>query len=183
MRIDKDNIDKLFTGLEGKFDVFDPSEHHAAVFSEKLKQKQSSRKKTAVRKWWYVAASVVVILATSVSALMFGSQKPDDIAEVAPELYQSQTYFTGIINQELEKLKKEDSPETKKIVQDAVTQINKLEKDYETLKKDLIENGADKRVIYAMISNLQNRIELLKHVLETIDNVKTIKTETHEIIT
>lgn len=183
MRVEKDNIDKMFESLEGTFDIHEPSENHTAKFARMLNQKAAPAKKTSFKKWWYIAASVVVLVATSVSVLVFGPEQHEDIAEVAPELYQSQTYFTGIINQELEKLKKEDSPETRKIVEDAVVQINKLEKDYETLKKHLLENGADKRIIYAMITNLQSRIELLKHVLETIDNVKTINTETHEIIT
>ncbi|GLB50061.1 hypothetical protein [Neptunitalea lumnitzerae] len=187
MRLDKDNIDTLFDDLQGSFDVHEPSQNHMKNFEAMLaKQSTKSTAKNSTiknRRWWYVAASILIVIAVSIGVFNGTTKQKDELATVAPELYQSQTYFTGIINQELEKLQKEDtSPETKEIVNDAVKQINKLEKDYSKLKADLLENGADKRVIYAMITNLQKRIELLQHVLQTIDDVKTLKTETHEII-
>lgn len=55
-----------------------------------------------------------------------------------------------------------------------------LEKNYENLKIDLKESGNDKRVIYAMISNFQSRIDLLENVLKTIENLKTLKPTTQQ---
>ena len=55
-----------------------------------------------------------------------------------------------------------------------------LEKEYESLKIDLTNSGDDKRVIYAMISNFQTRIDLLKNVMETIENVKQLKKNNNE---
>ncbi|GLB51650.1 hypothetical protein NBRC110019_06890 [Neptunitalea chrysea] len=187
MRLDKDKIDDLFGDLQGSLDIHEPSENHMANFERMLQNQQGlttqSKKRTFNKTWWYVAASIVIMFTATFGVLNNNIQKSDDLASVAPKLYESQTYFTGIINQELEKLQKENnSPETKQIVDDAVKQVNKLENDYKKLKTDLIEKGTDKRVIYAMISNLQRRIELLQQVLQTIDDVKTIKTETHENI-
>ena len=43
------------------------------------------------------------------------------------------------------------------------------------LTKDLSESGDDKRVIYAMISNFQNRIDVLQTVIERVDAIKQLK--------
>ena len=53
-------------------------------------------------------------------------------------------------------------------------QIETLENKYEQLKEDLSESGDDSRVIYAMISNFQNRIDLLQNVLQKIEEIKPL---------
>ena len=59
-----------------------------------------------------------------------------------------------------------------------------LEKEYDKLKKDLLKSGKDKRVIFAMINNFQQRIDLLKQVLEQtqrINELKIYKNETNTL--
>jgi cobyric acid synthase len=48
------------------------------------------------------------------------------------------------------------------------------------LKTDLVDSGNDKRVVYAMIKNFQNRIELLEQVIEKIEEVKNLNTNKNE---
>jgi len=55
-----------------------------------------------------------------------------------------------------------------------------LENDYNKLKSDLVKSGQDHRVIYAMISNFQKRIDLLNKVLEKVNNINTLKNSPHE---
>ena len=93
---------------------------------------------------------------------------------------ETQNFFTLTISEELLKLNEERSPETEKLINDAMKQMEILEKEYESLKIDLTESGDDKRVIYAMISNFQNRIELLQNVLEKIEEVKQLKQNENE---
>lgn len=59
--------------------------------------------------------------------------------------------------------------------------ISNLEEEYQQLKLDLVESGNDKRVIYAMIANFQNRIDLLEQVVSIVEEVKTLKTNENEI--
>ena len=66
------------------------------------------------------------------------------------------------------------------MVQDALEQLENLENKYEILKLDLVESGNNKRVIYAMIKNFQNRIDLLEQVISTIEEVKKLKTLKNE---
>ena len=48
------------------------------------------------------------------------------------------------------------------------------------LKEDLTISGDDSRVIYAMISNFQSRIEVLQNVLQKIEEIKQLKQITNE---
>ncbi|SFU55717.1 hypothetical protein SAMN05216480_10760 [Pustulibacterium marinum] len=185
MRLEKDTIDKLFDDLQGSFDTELPSQHHAQNFAERLQEKKQESivlkpktKKSFVQKWWMVAASVVILISAGLFTL---EQQNSEVATLSPEVVKAQTYFASIINTELEKLDKEkSSPLTKKIISDAMIQLDKLEKDYNKLEEELIEDGENKKLIYAMITNFQMRIELLQNVLNTIDEVKTLNTETHE---
>ena len=106
-----------------------------------------------------------------------------DLASISPEMKETQTFFTNAIALEIDKLQQETSPEFKQLVDDALEQINKLETEYEKLKLDLTSSGEDKRVIYAMITNFQNRIDLLENVLEQIEEIKQLKNSNNENIT
>jgi predicted nucleic acid-binding Zn-ribbon protein len=93
---------------------------------------------------------------------------------------QTQTFFTNAIQEELSKLENETSEEAQAIITDALSRIENLESQYKKLQLDLEESGDDKRVIYAMISNFQNRIDLLQNVLQQIEDVKQLKNLTNE---
>ncbi|HKJ05963.1 MAG TPA: hypothetical protein VJ970_00705, partial [Flavobacteriaceae bacterium] len=69
---------------------------------------------------------------------------------------------------------------TDKLITDALKQITTLENNYKNLTLALAENVEDKRIIYAMISNFQQRIEILQDVLNQIESVKQQTHESHE---
>ena len=102
------------------------------------------------------------------------------LASVSPELSETQDFFTATIENELKRLNQERSPLTEQIITDALEQIKLLETDYQHLKTDLTESGNDQRVIYAMISNFQSRIDILNTVLEDIETIKELKINTND---
>ncbi len=53
--------------------------------------------------------------------------------------------------------------------------MNKLEENYILLTVELEKSNEDKRIIYAMISNYQQRIEVLQTLLQQLDEIKQIK--------
>jgi len=177
----EDNIDKLFGRLQGEFDLNEPETGHEARFLSKLDNKTiaiNSRKNS----WWKplmgIAASIVLLL--SLGVFTQKSQASNDLASVSPEMQKTQDFFTTSINAELKKLNAEKSPETEALINDALKQIGILEGEYEKLKTDLYESGNDSRVIHAMISNFQNRIDILNTVLEQIESLKELKNNTNE---
>lgn len=172
----KDDIEQLFDRLEGQLNVAEPSTDHQARFLEKLQSTQVQEEKP-VRKlnWWKplaVAASLALVFMITFSQTSHTEIK--DLADVSPEMEQTQTFFTQTIEKELFELQQQTTPETQTIVDDTMKRLTKLEADYDELKNDLAESGQDKRVIFAMINNFQNRIDLLQQVLEHIDAVKNL---------
>lgn len=173
-------IDELFENLEGSFDVHETPTGHQKRFLDRLNEVE----KPVVKKlnWWKplsIAALVAVLVAVG---SVFLNQEPieTDLASVSPEMKETQSFFTETINKELQTLQGLNNPEAKNLVDDALKQIDILEKEYEGLKLDLAESSNDKRVIYAMIYNFQNRIDLLKQVIEKIEEIKTLKAYRNE---
>ncbi|WP_340066679.1 hypothetical protein [Ascidiimonas aurantiaca] len=175
----KDSIEKLFESLQNDWDVHEPAPDHKNRFLQKLNAQNEkvisiSRKK---RTWWKplsIAASFILLIATGMSLL-----RPS-APEVSPEIIETQVYFTSLINEEMEKLEAISDKDTEKMVSDAITQMKKLEIDYVLLEAELAEGGNSKQILYAMITNFQTRIDLLKNVLNQIEEIKLLKESSHE---
>ncbi|MBZ9731257.1 DUF4179 domain-containing protein [Salegentibacter sp. JZCK2] len=182
-----DKIDELFKELD--FDNKEPASGHQTRFLEKLEeqnhQPNNLGNSTHKRSFWAPMLSIAAILA--IAFILFAGffnqnsyGNSSELASVSPEMKETQQFYTQLIKTELAALKAEDAPGTEAIVKDALTQLEKLETEYEKLKKDLQNSGQDKRVIYAMISNFQQRIDLLNEVLVQIENIKTLKNQSDE---
>ena len=180
----KDNIDNLFEELRSDFDFENPNLGHQERFLEKLKNQNSETNESSSNSFNFwkpflsIAASLVICI--SVITLLKPNEDATDLASVSPEMSDTQTFFTTVISEELLKLNEARTPDTENLINDAMKQMEILEKNYESLKIDLAQSGDDKRVIYAMISNFQTRIDLLKNVMETIENVKQLKENNNE---
>ena len=61
-----------------------------------------------------------------------------------------------------------------------MVQMKVLDADYEKIKQDLIKNGENKQIIYAMIRNLKTRISFLENVLNQINTTEKLITTTDE---
>jgi len=175
-------IDTIFNQLEAQFDVEHPNKGHENRFLDKL-NKQNNTKVIAIKtNYWKpllsIAASLIILIAIVVPIQQSHGMK--DLASVSPQMANTQDFFTSTINEELDKLNDEKSPETEKLIQDALVQIENLEQQYEDLKKDLNTSGNDKRVIYAMISNFQSRIDLLQNILQEIEYIKQLNINNDE---
>ncbi|WP_452220690.1 hypothetical protein [Lacinutrix salivirga] len=176
----KDNLDTLFETLANQFDSEAPNAGHEARFLNKLKHQNDtaiiSVKKKTVSLWkplLGIAATVTLIIVFTFGLKTETAQ--NDLASISPEMAETQSFFSRTIKQELQKLNEEKTPEAQQLIKDATTRLNKLEAAYDALKTDLAESGDDKRVIYAMISNFQNRIEVLQTTLQKIEEIKQLK--------
>ncbi|WP_054851169.1 hypothetical protein [Olleya sp. ITB9] len=177
------DIDKLFKSLDHQFDVETPNLGHQQRFLDKLNSSKTetvviSTKKTYWKPLLAVAASIVLIVTLTFN--LKPEQKTKDLASISPQLAETQNFFSNTIAFELNKLNTEKSPETQKLVNDALTRLEQLETEYQNLKLNLIESGEDQRVIYAMITNFQNRIDLLQSTLLQIEEVKNLKQNSYE---
>ncbi len=182
--MEKDTIKDLFEGLKGEFDINEPKSGHENRFLDKLNATDvaSVETKKIINFNWksFIAIAASVIICLGVFTTINAQPEVMDLASVSPEMSETQDFFTTTINAELKKLNSERSPLTEQVITDALNRIELLEKDYQKLKTDLTESNKDQRVIYAMINNFQNRIDVLNTVLEQIETIKELKTNNDE---
>ena len=175
----KDSIDQLFNTLQGTFDTEEPSTGHELRFLEKLntpgQEKVKVRKKNNHSVFFAIAASFIVVFGLGMVFFNNAPSIPEQVVEISPEISKTEFYFANVIQQEISKLESEKTPETKKIIEDTMIQLNKLEKNYKNLELDLLNGGNSKFILSAMIINFQTRIDLLQEVLNQVDAIKKIK--------
>ena len=174
----EDDIEKLLKNSEIDFDIETPEVDHEHRFLIKLKSqnillKNRKAKPSIDKSIIAIAASIILCF----GLFLFIQNKPESkgLASVSPELSQTQDFFTTAIHSELNKVQEQRIPENETLISDALKQMKILETNYERLSMDLKQSGHDKRVIYAMISNFQSRIDILQNVLTSIEGIKQLK--------
>lgn len=178
------DIDELFDGMN--FDVAEPASGHKERFLQKLKDNQAKPAPGGkLRMLWSpivaVAAGLLLIFMIAGNQMgTFSLTNSADLAGISPEMKETHQFYTSLIKTELAKIEEAKTPETEALVNDALAQLGKLDRDYEKLKTDLKTSGNDKRVIFAMVSNLQQRIDLLNNVLTHIEDIKELKNPNDE---
>lgn len=177
--MENDTINKLFDNLQGTFNMEEPQKGHQKRFLEKLEASKGvvsiQKRKTS---WWRplsIAASVVILLGVGISLFNTSPSIDQQVAEIAPEVSQTEFYFASLIEEQVKQLEKESTPETKKIIDDTMIQLQRLETNYKMLEQDLLNGGNSKLILSAMINNFQTRIDLLQDVLHQVENIKNLK--------
>ena len=180
MDIKNKNLDELFNRFSGQWDTEEPNLGHQERFIDRLSGRKKSKRKGLLYRFALPAAAAVALLTGILFTYNQSGGTDVQVAAISPKTAQTQMYFASIIEKELAKVEKENSPETKKLVQDALYHMQELERDYEKITHELAEKGENKQLIHAMITNLQTRISFLEDVLTKIENIKQIKENYHE---
>lgn len=163
------DFDTLFNQ---NFDTAEPTIGHFNRFEKRL-ENQKTVYKPKSWKWYLIAASFGLLFSFW---FMQNNQKDmTQLADISPEMAETQSYFTSLIKTEIEKINIQKTPQNKKLIEDAFLRLNHLEKQYSNLLIELQESDADKRVIYAMISNFQQRMYVLHNLLEQLEELKQLK--------
>ena len=184
----KENLEELFENLKGTFDIEEPATGHQQRFLDKLNTKTDGVVQLQPKKksWWKplsIAASVAIIFTIGFSLFNAKPTIEEQVAEISPEVSQTQFYFASLIEEQVKALESESTPKTRKIVDDTMLQLKKLEADYSRLEQDLLNGGNSKLILSAMITNFQTRIDLLQDVLNQIDTIKNLNTYDDENFT
>jgi hypothetical protein len=183
MKNEKQDLDNLFAQFNGQWDTEEPANGHEDRFLDRLENKNKKKKGLLLLLAMPTAAAILIMFGIWTiynpgSEIPAGKQTA--AVKLSPKTQEAQSYFKGIIQKELAKVEKEDSPETKMLVKDALLRMDALEKDYEKLNNEVLTKGENKQIIHAMITNLQTRISFLEDVLTKIENIKKLKENYHE---
>lgn len=172
-----DNLETIFNDLKGTLDKEEPDFGHEDRFIKKLNKRNEMAKKGWRHGSWkplLMAASIALLLAIGIGNFMEKPSTDQQIAKISPEASKMEFYFANLINEQTKLLQSESSPETKKMVEDAMFQLKKLESDYKKMEQDLLNGGNSKFILSAMITNFQTRIDLVQEVLQQIEDIKAI---------
>ena len=122
-----------------------------------------------------IAATITILLLIGLDQFNTFRSIEEKVADISPEASKTQFYFASLIEEQVKELNSEKSPENERVINDAMIQLKKLEKNYSKMEQDLLNGGNSKLILSAMITNFQTRIELLNEVMIQIENIKTIK--------
>ena len=182
----KKSLEQFIEENRSELDDYEPG---GKVWQGIKKQLPGSKESPGVVKqmaWikWAAAASIFFLLA---STAYFFFQPDQDKAESnklvnngLPPEYASEVYhFTKLIelkNKELQKIAKEQ-PE---LYRQFASDINRLDSNYQALKKELPDNPNQEVLLQAMIGNLKWQIDLLNQQLTIIQKIKHSKKSANE---
>ena len=133
--MNNDKLDTLFKDLD--FDVREPSATHQSDFLKKLKEQDEDEAPNRGRVITFWKPLLAIAACLSIGLLVFGKSllqqtaPSNDLASVSQEMATTQSFYSTLIASELDKLQEQQTPETKKLVEDTMMQLNMLEKDYQ----------------------------------------------------
>ncbi len=128
---------------------------------------------------WRVAASIAVLLLAGAFMYMnqqYGVTHQPEVVAASPTYAKAVVQYTQLIDDKRIELKQmtEGNPA---LYQEFATDLDRLERSYQSLKADLPQNPNQEVLIQAMIQNLQLQINLLNEQLRVIQRIKQ---QTHE---
>ena len=173
-----DQLESLFKKLDNQFDVETLPKGHFERFNAKLKRPKNVKKQFNILSFVAIAASIVLFFGIWVGNSL--PVKGMELSAISTEMETTQNYFLASIEKELTSIKSLQNKDTQQLINDTFKQLHKLETDYQTLTVALEKSTESNEIIYAMISNFQQRIEILQNVLTQIEIIKQLKTQNHE---
>jgi hypothetical protein len=179
MKTEENKMDEMFNHFDGQWHMEEPAAGHEDRFLDRLQKKKKKNPKGLIY-WVSIPAAAAIAILLGLLFTLTPKEDSNEMAKISPKTEQTQMYFASIINKELEKVQKENSPETKVLVENAMQQMQQMEADYDKITHDLAKKGENKQLLHAMITNLQARISFLENVLVKIENIKKIKESYHE---
>ena len=168
------NLNSFFKDQD-TWDLEEPIIGHEKRFLDKLKRNKPKKKQN----WIPLSIAASLLLGFGLFYLNYSNPTKKEVV-FSPLVQQTHDSISSIINTELLTLKEKETPQSKALIVDAMKQMNSLESDYENLKLEIVKNGENKQIVYAMITNMQTRISFIKSVLDQVESVNKLKVNTNE---
>ena len=173
----KNNIEDFFKEKRQEFDTAEPNVGHFERFQARLDIAEKTPKKRGGTPWYVlaVAASVLLIFGYWMGNYNQNSVNQGiELADVSPKMEETQNFYLATIQKEVNEIKLKKTTSNQKIIDDAFVQLELLETNYRKLTLELKESNADKRVIYAMITNFQSRLQVLQNLMDQLEEFEEL---------
>jgi hypothetical protein len=177
-------LEKQIQSHRHRFDNQEPPAGHMERFEQKLQHRQwrslFSRIPYAVK-----AAALIALVALS-SILIYEQARTFylqnrviSLEDISEEFGEAEFYYTSLINtkyREIDRLNMDD-PKQKEMLMAELKEMDRL---FHSLQKDFQANPKDERVINAMISHYQLKLEVMSQIIEQLEEVNQVNKIYHE---
>ena len=177
-------LEQQITANRQKFDSQEPPSGHMVRFERKIKARTPrslfSRIPYAVK-----AAAILLLVALSSiliyeqARMFYQSNRMVSLQDISEEFGEAEAYYTTLINhkyQEINRLNLDD-PKQKEML---ITELEEMDKLFHSLQRDFQANPTDMRVINAMISHYQLKLDVMNQILKQLEEVKQTNIIYHE---
>ena len=171
----KDNLEHKCRDLKDQFDIEEPRLGHFDRFEVKLARKTTKQPKWNPKTWQWVVVAASITLLFGVWLGNYTAKPGLELADVSPKMEETQSFFISTIQEEIEEINVKRNESNEQIIEDAFKQLKILEENYNKLTIELDNSNKDKRIIYAMITNFQQRIEVLQSLLQQLDEIQQLE--------
>jgi len=157
-----DQLEKFLMDNRETFDSEVPSEKVWNQIDQKLASKRNM--------WptvWKVAA--MLFMATTILLIIDRPVIEEETFVMTEEFNQAEDYYISMINEKRVIIEETLTPEQQ---EQFLAEIDQLDTMYDELKKTYQTNSSNERVMDAMISNLQLRLEIMNRQLELLESIK-----------
>lgn len=156
------NLEEYIRKNSATFHKASLPEGHENRFMDKL----DAEKQIVKSSWRHIifrVAAVVLLALGGVAMLYFGEQHHQKTLEarLPLEIKEAESYYLAKCDEQLSHFKTYHST-TSPI--DIAEQLEKLEKEYKKLKQQMAQQSGNKRVMAALVQNLQLRLQLLEQI-------------------
>ena len=173
----ENNMEDFFRKNRQEFDMAEPNIGHFERFQAKLEKGDQSSQKRGGTPWYILAVAASVLLFFGYWMGNYNQSAADtgiDLADVSPKMEETQNFYLASIQKEIQEIKNRKNTANQKIIDDAFKQLELLETNYQKLTLELKESNADKRVIYAMITNFQSRLQVLENLMNQLEEFEEL---------
>ncbi len=177
------DLDNIIQKNRELFNTDEPNDGHFERFEQKLNE-LNSKKKTFAFGYILKAAAVAILVVLS-GLWVYDNINETKInqgialSEISPEYGEVEMYYTHLVNQKYGEINQSKSLDSLQKVL-LVHELNNMDSIYENLKKDLVTNPNDQRVINAMIQHYQLKVEVMNQILNQLQQVQNINNQKFE---
>jgi hypothetical protein len=178
-------LEKHIRDNRDSFDSAEPSMEHFEKFREKL-QPARLPLYTRIPNWVKVAAVLIFVAVSSImvfeQAQQYYAKRQNPMKDILPgEYFEAQVYYTSQIKEkysEIDQLNTLD-PERNEIL---FTELGEMDRMFQALLKDLQTNPSDERVLSAMITHYQMKLEVMGQIIKQLEKANKLNStyQNHE---
>ncbi|KPL14722.1 MAG: hypothetical protein AMS23_10690 [Bacteroides sp. SM1_62] len=172
------NLEKHIIASRQKFDSQEPSSGHMERFEQKLLRRQT---RSLFARIPYAVKAAAVLLLVALSSILiyeqariyYQNQRVISLRDISQEFGEAEFYYTTLIHskyQEIDRLDIDD-PKQKEVLMSELDEMDKL---FHSLQKDFQANPTDERVINAMISHYQLKLEIMSQIIKQLEEVNKV---------